>query len=217
MKRIAMVGSGELSERLIYYFEETGFGKVVGMFDDFERQGAVKNDRPLLGRLEEIPGTFGKGVFDAVAIAIGYRHRRFRKEIFDRLKGRQIPIVTFLHPSAHVEKSAVLQEGTIVLVGCTIDMNARLGENVLVSSRCFVSHHVSIGAHTFCGPAVNLAGNTEVGECCFLGINTTSVDGVRLGMNVQTAAGAVVTRDVPDHVLIAGVPAVVKKALPFDK
>jgi sugar O-acyltransferase (sialic acid O-acetyltransferase NeuD family) len=217
MQRIAMVGSGELSDRLIYYFEDTGFGSVVGMFDDFEAVGAAKNDRPILGKIGEIPAAFRKGGFDAVAIAIGYKHRRFRKEVYETLKGQGVPIASFVHPSSYVEKSALLQEGSIVLVDCTIDMHARIGENVLLSSRCFVSHHVKIGAHTFCGPAVNLAGNVEIGECCFLGINATCIDGVTVGVNVQAAAGAVATKDVPDHTLIAGVPAVVKKTLSFEK
>lgn len=211
-----MVGSGELSDRLIYYFEDTGFGRVVGMFDDFETVGAIKNDRPILGKIEEIPAALRKGGFDAVAIAIGYKHRRFRKEVYTTLKSHGVPVATFVHPSSYVDKSALIQEGSVVLVNCTIDMNARLGENVLLSSRCFVSHHVEIGSHTFCGPAVNLAGNTGIGECCFLGINTTLIDGVRTGTNVQTAAGSVVTKDVPDHVLVAGVPAVVKKTLSFE-
>jgi sugar O-acyltransferase (sialic acid O-acetyltransferase NeuD family) len=217
MQRIAMVGSGELSDRLIYYFEDTGFGRVIGMFDDFETVGAIKDDRPILGKIEEIPAAFRKGAFDAVAIAVGYKHRRFRGEVFAALKGQEIPIVTFVHPSSYVEKSALLQEGAIVLVDCTIDMHARIGENVLLSSRCFVSHHVKIGAHTFCGPAVNLAGHAEIGEVCFLGISTTCIDGVRVGRNVQAAAGSVITKDVPDHTLVAGVPAVVKKTLSFDE
>jgi sugar O-acyltransferase (sialic acid O-acetyltransferase NeuD family) len=217
MQRIAMVGSGELSERLVYYFEDTGFGRVVGMFDDFETVGEIKNDRPILGKMEEVPATFRKDAFDAVAIAIGYKHRRFRKEVYAAMKRQEIPVATFVHPSSYVEKSVLLQEGSIVLVDCTIDMHARIGENVLLSSRSFVSHHVKIGSHTFCGPAVNLAGNAEIGECCFLGINTTCIDGVRIGRNVQTAGGSVVTKDVPDHTLIAGVPAVVKKTLSSDE
>jgi acetyltransferase EpsM len=216
MKKLAMVGSSELSDRLIYYFEGTGFGRVVGLFDDFETEGAVKGDKPILGKTEDIPALFNKKAFDSVAIAVGYKHRRFRKEVYEYLKKHHIPIATFVHPSSHVEASAVIQEGSVVLVNCTIDMNALVGENVFLSSRCFVSHHVKVGAHTFCGPGVNLAGNTATGECCFLGINTTSVEGVRIGTNVQTAAGSVVTKDVQDHVLVAGVPAVVKKALPFE-
>jgi sugar O-acyltransferase (sialic acid O-acetyltransferase NeuD family) len=216
MQRIAMVGSGELSDRLTYYFEDTGYGDVVGLFDDFVPAGTLRNDRPVLGRTEEIAALFRKGAFDAVAIAVGYRHRKFRKEIYAALKGHGIPVAAFVHPSSHVEKSARLEEGSIVLVDCTIDMHARVGENVLLSTRCLVSHHVKIGPHTYCGPAVNLAGNAEIGECCFLGIDTTLVNGVRVGRNVQTAAGSVVVKDVPDHVLIAGVPAVVKKSLSFE-
>ncbi len=209
-----MVGSGELSERLIYYFEDTGFGKVVGMFDDFETEGAIKYDRPVLGKITDIPTLLQKGAFDAVAIAIGYKHRGFRKEVHESLKRDEVPLVTFVHPSCHVERSAVIGEGSIVLVDCTIDMNVRLVENVFLASRCFLSHDVKVLGHTYCGPAVNLAGNTEVGECCFLGINTTTIDGVKIGMNVQTAAGAVLTKDVPSNVLMAGVPAVVKRDLP---
>jgi acetyltransferase-like isoleucine patch superfamily enzyme len=44
-----------------------------------------------------------------------------------------------------------------------------------------------------------------------LGINTTVIDGVKIGGNVQTAAGAVVTKDVRPDVLIGGVPAIIKK------
>jgi len=216
MKNLALLGSSKLSDRLIYYFEDTGFAKVAGMFDDFETKGMIKYDKPILGKIEDIPALFKKGAFGSVAVAIGYKHRRFRKEVYEYLKRHQIPIATFVHPSSHVEKAAVIKEGSIVLINCTIDMNAEVHENVFLSSRCFVSHHVKVGSHTYCGPAVNLAGSTEVGECCFLGINTTSIDGIKIGMNVQTAAGSVLTKDVPDHVLMAGVPAVVKKGLSFE-
>ncbi|MHC4665964.1 MAG: acetyltransferase [Planctomycetota bacterium] len=216
MKKIAIIGSTRLAYQLIYYFESTAFGTVVGLFDDFESPGTVKYDRPVLGKTSDIPPLFRQTAFDTVAVGVGYKHRKFRKEVFEFLKKNQVPVATFVHPSAYVEKSAEINEGCIVLVDCTILMNARLHENVYLAPRCFVSHNVNIHAHTFCAPAVNLAGNTEVDECCFLGINTTSVDGIRIGTNVQTAAGSVLTKDAPPNVMVAGVPAVVKKEISFD-
>jgi sugar O-acyltransferase (sialic acid O-acetyltransferase NeuD family) len=210
MKTVAIAGSAELSKRLIDYFENTGFARVVGMFDDYESADTTKHDRPVLGNMNDIPAFFKKQAFDSVAIGVGYRHRGFRKEIFEFLKARQVPVTTFAHPTAHIEPSATIMEGSIVLIDCTIDARVRLHENVFVSSRCFLSHDVWIRAHTYCAPAINLAGRTEVGERCFLGIATTTVDGIRIGENVQTAAGAVITKDVPADVLVAGVPAVVK-------
>jgi acetyltransferase-like isoleucine patch superfamily enzyme len=58
---------------------------------------------------------------------------------------------------------------------------------------------------------LNLAGHTTVGECCFLGIGTTTVDGVKLGALTRSAAGSVITKDNVGNELLAGVPAVVKK------
>ena len=216
MQKIAIIGSTELAHQLIYYFESTAFGTVVGMFDDFESEGVIKYDRPILGKTSDVPELLKKRAFDTVVISVGYKHRKFRRDIYQHLKKNQVPIATFIHPNSYVEKSAVIKEGCIILVDCTILLNARLHENVYVAPRCFISHDVKMHAHTYCAPAVNLAGNTEVGECCFLGINTTSINNITIGMNVQTAAGSVLTKDVPSNVMVAGVPAQIKKKIPFN-
>lgn len=213
MKKIALVGSTQLSARLIYYFSSTGFGETVGMFDDFEPAGKVKHDRPVLGAISTLPRLFKKDAFDAVSIAVGYRHRQFRQQVYDFIKSHGVPLATFVHPSSYLEKSATVGEGSTILIKCVLDMNVRLKENVFISSHGFLSHDVQVGAHSYLGPSVNLAGGSQVGQCCFVGVSTTTIDGVRLGNNVQTAAGAVITRDVPSDCLVAGVPAVMKKKL----
>jgi sugar O-acyltransferase (sialic acid O-acetyltransferase NeuD family) len=211
MRKIAMIGSGQLSERLAHYFDSTGFGETVGMFDDSEPEGKLKNGFPVLGDIDAVPEFFKKRAFDEVAIAVGYRHLRFRHSVYEFLKSHRIPLATFIHPSSHVEKTASVGEGAIVLVRCVLDMNCRLAENVFMSSMGFASHDVLVGAHTYLGPGINLAGGTTVGQRCFLGIGTTTIDGIEIGSDVQSAAGAVVIRDVPAGCLVAGVPAVVKK------
>lgn len=51
------------------------------------------------------------------------------------------------------------------------------------------------------------SGYTIIGDNCFLGMNSTIMGGVHLGNNVIVATGAVVTKDVPDNMVVAGVPA----------
>ena len=213
MQKIALIGSTELSARLIHYFSSTGFGETVGMFDDFEPVGKIKYDRPILGSMSMLPGLYRKAAFDSVAIAVGYSKRPFRKQAYDYVKSSRIPLATFVHPSSYVEGSASVGEGSIILVQCVLDMNACLKENVFMASHGFLSHDVKIGAHCYLGPSISLAGGTQVGECCFVGISTTTIEKITLGHNVQTAGGAVVTRDVPSDCMIAGVPATIKKKL----
>ena len=47
----------------------------------------------------------------------------------------------------------------------------------------------------------------EIGDGCDLGVNSVILPGVRLGRQVQVAAGAVVTKSFPDGSVVAGVPA----------
>jgi bifunctional UDP-N-acetylglucosamine pyrophosphorylase/glucosamine-1-phosphate N-acetyltransferase len=54
---------------------------------------------------------------------------------------------------------------------------------------------------------------TEIGEGAFIGSETMLVAPVKVGEGARTGAGAVVTRDVPPHSLVVGVPAKVIKVL----
>lgn len=47
----------------------------------------------------------------------------------------------------------------------------------------------------------------SVGEKVWIGGNVTILPGITIGNNVIIAAGAVVTKDVPDNTLVGGVPA----------
>lgn len=47
----------------------------------------------------------------------------------------------------------------------------------------------------------------EIGDNCIINTGATIVGPVNIGNNVTIAAGAVVTKDVPDNAVVAGVPA----------
>ena len=53
----------------------------------------------------------------------------------------------------------------------------------------------------------------EIGDGCWIGARSVILGGVRIGAGCVVAAGSVVTRDVPDNVLVAGVPACIKRQL----
>jgi maltose O-acetyltransferase len=73
------------------------------------------------------------------------------------------------------------------------------------------------GSHRF-GSIKQAAGegyseNIIIGDGVWIGFGVTILCGVTIGEGVVIAAGSVVTNDIPSGVLIAGVPAVVKKVL----
>ena len=56
----------------------------------------------------------------------------------------------------------------------------------------------------------------HVGKDVWIGGNATILPGITIGNNVVVAAGAVVTKDVPDNCLVGGVPAKVIKNIEND-
>src|SRR5665647_533822 len=53
----------------------------------------------------------------------------------------------------------------------------------------------------------------KFGNNVFIGINSIILPGVTIGDNVVIGAGSIVNRDVPDNVVVAGVPAKIIKSL----
>jgi maltose O-acetyltransferase len=52
-----------------------------------------------------------------------------------------------------------------------------------------------------------------IGDNVWVGARAVILPGVKIGNNVVVAAGSVVTKDIPDNCLVAGVPAIVKKQI----
>ena len=93
------------------------------------------------------------------------------------------------------------------------EAEVRIGDNV------FIGPNVSI--YTACHPldaverdkGVEWAEPVMVGNSVWIGGNAVILPGVTIGNDVVVAAGSVVTRDIPDNVVVAGNPAVIKKRL----
>ena len=76
-----------------------------------------------------------------------------------------------------------------------------IGPNTLITT---VNHPISpMGRRKHLG----IAKPVTIGNDVWIGGNVTILPGVKIGNNVVIAAGAVVTKDVPDNCVIGGVPA----------
>jgi dTDP-4-amino-4,6-dideoxygalactose transaminase/acetyltransferase-like isoleucine patch superfamily enzyme len=115
-----------------------------------------------------------------------------------------------------------------------IQKNAKVGNNVKVSSHTFVCEGVTIEDDVFIGHNVSFINDkfprstangrlqTEADWDCIptlvkkgasIGTSSTILCGVTIGENAIVGAGSVVTKDVPAHVVVAGVPArIIRKA-----
>ena len=120
---------------------------------------------------------------------------------------------TLVHPSAYVSPLATLAEGVFVGARSVIGPGARLAEHVFVNRGVTIGHDTRIGAFSRIQPGSNLGGLSHIGRGVTIAIGATLTERLVIGDHAFIGAGAVVTSDVPAGVLMAGVPAKVKKSL----
>lgn len=122
-----------------------------------------------------------------------------------------------------------IQTGAVIGTNCSLGQNVNVSNNVKIGNGVKIQNNVSVyeGVEiengVFCGPSCVFTNDltprarypkgysnykrTVVGEGASIGANATIVCGHNIGKYAMVAAGAVVTKDVPDYALVAGVPA----------
>lgn len=122
-----------------------------------------------------------------------------------------------------------IQSGAVIGERCTLGQNVNISNNVIIGNEVKIQNNVSIyeGVEVedgvFLGPSCVFTNDltprarypkghenykkTLIREGASIGANATIVCGHTVGKYAMVAAGAVVTKDVPDYALMAGVPA----------
>lgn len=134
--------------------------------------------------------------------------------IFSELIGQKVDETFFLIPPFY----------------CDFGENIQIGKNVFVNHACTFMDRggITIEDNVLIGPKVNLITTNHpsnplerkatisnpilIKKGAWIGVGATILPGVTIGENAIVAAGAVVSKDVPDDVIVGGIPAkVIKK------
>ena len=168
---------------------------------------------PIKGEDVELHSLLTKCSYEAQRITMELNNSYHSKEeivkLFEELTGEEIvpsfmcfpPFYTDFGKNMHFGKNVFLNTGCSFQDrgGITIGDGTLIGMNVTIAT---LNHGFSKETRntTYASPVV-------IGKNVWIGSNATIIPGVTIGDNAVIAAGAVVTKDVPENVVVAGVPA----------
>ncbi len=127
---------------------------------------------------------------------IKFRIRTFVAGIVQSVRVRIARIRGFdIHPTVILERK--------------LHLDRLFPAGVHIDEHCLIASGVTILSHDHCKRVDGqpLLADTYIGKRCFIAVNATILPGVHIGDEVIVGAGAVVTKDVPSNVIIAGNPA----------
>ena len=138
--------------------------------------------------------------------------------------GAQIGAGTKIWHFCHIMPGAVIGERCSVGQNVVVMNGTKIGNNVKIQNNVSIYEGVEIEDDVFCGPSMVFTNvinprsavsrkdeyrRTLVKRGASIGANATVVCGATLGEYCFVGAGAVVTKDVPPHALVVGVPATI--------
>jgi UDP-3-O-[3-hydroxymyristoyl] glucosamine N-acyltransferase len=83
----------------------------------------------------------------------------------------------------------------------------RIADHVKVDDHVFIAHNAQIGEGALIIAGAEISGSVVIGKRAWIGPETAIIQKVTIGDDAMTGIGAVVVRDVPPNMIVAGVPA----------
>lgn len=136
-----------------------------------------------------------------------------------RLAGFEIGKGTIISGTPTVAGLETFYDNLVIGKDCYINVNCHfdISGPIIIEGGVSIGHNVLILTNTHeIGTAYRRAGDlvtrpVHIGSGVWLGARCTILPGITIGEGAVVAAGAMVTKDVPPHTVVAGVPAKITK------
>lgn len=130
-----------------------------------------------------------------------------RARSVETISNRGGEFIRIIHPTANINRRAIVGEGVIIGAFTTLSINTRIGNHVIIQDHCNIGHDSSIGdySHLYVGNII--CGINQVGTNVALYTGSMIYPKVKIGANSIVGAGSVVMRKVKEGITVIGNPA----------
>ena len=143
---------------------------------------------------------------------IGIGNPILRKKMYEKFIKVGGKFTSVISPFAQIgHYGNTIEVGCNIMTGVVLTNDITIKKGALINLNCTIGHDSLIGKFVEISPGVHISGNCNIGDYTSIGTNATILPKISIGENVVVAAGAVVTKNVPDNCMVAGVPANIKK------
>lgn len=203
MKDIVLVGGGGHCKAVIDVLEATAAWRIAGIVERHDSEISEVMGYEVIGFDEDLAALHKRYKFAFVTCGqIKTPEPRIR--IFRALKASGFVLPTLVSPRAHVARSVVLGEGTIIMHGAHIGPDVRIGTNTIVNSGALVEHDASIGSHCHIATSACINGGVSVGDRSLIGSGVVCREGTSIGADCIVGMGTRVLKPLPNGTLFIG-------------
>ena len=142
-----------------------------------------------------------------VKFTIGIGTGKTRRIIDERLSSAGFVAATLIHPAATLGHDVRIGPGSVICAGVRATTNINLGRHVHLNINTTVGHDCTLGDYVTINPLVAISGGVHIGRESMMGTHSAVLQNLSIGAGSTVGAGSCVVKDVPDDVIVKGVPA----------
>lgn len=203
IKPLIIFGNSQIAELAEFYLRnDAGYAIAAFTVDGDYIKDDIFCGRPVIP-FEDIDSEFGASDYDAF-VALAYTSiNSLRAQKYKAMKEKGYNLVSYISSKATVWPGFVPGDNCFILEDNTIQPFARVGNNVTLWSGNHIGHHSVIHDHSFLASHIVVSGGVEIGEYCFIGVNATLRDQIKIGTKCVVGAGTLMLSDAePEGVYI---------------
>ena len=141
-------------------------------------------------------------------IVIAAGEPNVREKLYDKVKKDGYKLANLIHPQAYAQNISKIGEGNIICAFAYVsESNVSIGDNIILMPYAQISHDNTVGNHCVIASSVNLSGTTTLKDRSYIGVGAKLREGITVGEDAIVGMGAIVTKSVSDHSVVAGIPA----------
>lgn len=124
-----------------------------------------------------------------------------------------------IEPGATIRDMVEIGDNAVIMMGAVINIGSKIGSGTMIDLNVVMGGRATVGDNCHIGAGAVLAGVIEppsadpvvIEDDVVVGANAVILEGIRVGKGSVVAAGAIVTKNVPAGVVVAGNPARIVK------
>ena len=201
-KRLVIVGAGDVGLEAFSWLQDSpDFDQKMSFVGFVDDRATHSDEGTILGTSDSyIPGPD-----DIFLAAIGSPAARLK--VCRKLQAKGAKFVTFVHPTARVDKTATIGEGTIIAPFVYVGPQAVIGDFCLLNVHSTIGHHVVIEDSCTINSHVDVTGHVTLREGVYLGSHASVLQKTEVGQYATVGAGSVALRNVKPRSTVMGIPA----------
>ena len=207
MSRLMILGAGGHGKVVAEIAELMGKWNEIVFLDDNKEIDEINGYR-VIGSLNDYK--IYKDVYQYAFVAIG--NNKLRLQIIEDITREGLIVPVLVHPFTFMSSNCLVQEGTVIMGGTVINTNSTIGKGCIINTSSSIDHDCVLEDGVHISPGVHIGGTVSVGKSTWICIGSSVANNIVIGSNVVVAAGSAVIKNIPENVMVAGVPAKIKKS-----